>query len=62
MSLYDNKDGYENEALRIMEKASEFAQEVLMDYSNENALEILGLIHNGIGSGFCHVSIERRLA
>ena len=60
--LYDNNDGYSEEALCILSKAERWVKQLLLDYPEYNALELLALILKGADSAQVSVSIERRLS
>jgi hypothetical protein len=60
-ALYDNYEGYSEEAQCILSKVERWVKRLLLDYPEYNALELLALINEGASSAKCSVSLERRL-
>lgn len=59
--LYDNREGYSTEALRLVEHVRSFAESILTDYPDCNALELSALMHAAIDEARTRVSLRRRL-
>ena len=60
--LYDNDAGYKNESINLESKIKRFFQNIIEEYSEYNALELLGLACSAITNAFHEVSIKRRLS
>jgi len=59
--LYNNREGYTNEALRIMCKIELYFEELFNDYPEHSLLELKALAIGGLESAYCGVSISNRL-
>ena len=59
--LYDNREGWTEEALRLFNEAKEAARLTLQEHPEHNALELSAVLHAAIDSARSEVPIRRRL-
>ena len=59
--LYDNREGWTDEALRFFDETKAVARRILREHPEHNTLELSAVLHAAIDAARCEVSLERRL-